>query len=377
MMRTYLFIGIFFFGSMLSYAQNKKHINDNFKSGYIITNESDTIFGLIDYRTDLMNSISCTFKANENGQRTVYFPGDIFGYRFSEEGKFYVTKSITIESEIKVVFLEFLVNGIVNLYYYPCTTDANSFREMSLLDYYLIEDEFGQMTPITKKPDEYVDVEQIPHKKRDFAYKGIIKYLFQDSETVMKDVDKLPFNTQSMINITKQYHDDVCTSGEPCIMYVGKMDKKPRIFRFSAYGGMIMPMGAPDLIFSTTSGLAPAIGAQMNIFTPRFSKAFSFQLDLSLFSLYPNDSEPGEPRLYGLSIRAGGKYRFGQGLLRPTIEGGLNCWHIYSGMHAAVGVDIMTREKQSIFLRAGIESIGVITFIPGMYIASFNLGYNF
>jgi hypothetical protein len=33
-------------------------------------------------------------------------------------GKYYISKEVNIEEEVQTVFLEFLVNGITNLYYY-------------------------------------------------------------------------------------------------------------------------------------------------------------------------------------------------------------------------------------------------------------------
>jgi hypothetical protein len=47
-----------------------------------------------------MNSKTCRFKkelANETAE--MYVPGQITGYRFSEEGKFYVTRSIEINGQ--------------------------------------------------------------------------------------------------------------------------------------------------------------------------------------------------------------------------------------------------------------------------------------
>ena len=41
---------------------------DNYKLGYIITNENDTINGWIDYRTDAQNGEVCKFKTTENGK---------------------------------------------------------------------------------------------------------------------------------------------------------------------------------------------------------------------------------------------------------------------------------------------------------------------
>ena len=92
--------------------------NNNFVNGFIITNEHDTIVGLLDFKTDYSNSTICKFKTNEDSTVKIYQPGEIYGFRFFDEGKFYVSKNVTIKDSLNVnVFLEFLVQGMLNLYY--------------------------------------------------------------------------------------------------------------------------------------------------------------------------------------------------------------------------------------------------------------------
>jgi len=87
----------------------------NYKKGYVITNDNDTIYGLIDFRTDAINATRCTFKSEQ--AEKIYYPGDIAGYKFSDEGKYYVTREVTIDSIPQKFFLEYLVQGMMDLYY--------------------------------------------------------------------------------------------------------------------------------------------------------------------------------------------------------------------------------------------------------------------
>ena len=103
----------------------------DYRKGYIITNRQDTIYGWIDYRGDIRNSKVCSFKKTENDQATEYSPSDILAYRFIDS-KFYVSKNVGTADAPNQVFLEYLVNGLANLYY---------FRDENSNDHYYIEND--------------------------------------------------------------------------------------------------------------------------------------------------------------------------------------------------------------------------------------------
>ena len=144
-MKKYLLTSILLFSFILTV-----HAQSNYSSGYIITNDQDTIFGLIDYRTDKMNALTCHFKKDLTSAEQTYLPGQIFGYRFTDAGKFYISKFVTINSIQQKVFLEYLLQGIMNLYYYCDESDAE------YLNYYFFENENGEVVSITKHPDKII-----------------------------------------------------------------------------------------------------------------------------------------------------------------------------------------------------------------------------
>ena len=96
------------------YAQN------NYRPGFIITVQKDTIYGEIDYRTDKMNAKRCVFQSQGNDTEPVtYHPFEILGYRFTDDGKYYVSKNIELKYGVSTpVFLEYLLQGMKSLYYY-------------------------------------------------------------------------------------------------------------------------------------------------------------------------------------------------------------------------------------------------------------------
>jgi len=323
----------------------------NFRSGYIITNERDTISGLIDFRTYKMNAQFCKFKLSDESEIKEYYPEDIYGYRFTDDGKYYVSKDIEIEGKHRKVFLEYLIQGIISLYFYP--------GEES--DYYFFQDDSGKMISVTKQDKEYVLRETVDdvmgrntgrYNIEDSKYKGIVRYVFKDSKSVSKATDKMSFKQAEMIDLTKKYHAEMCTTGEECIEFASRPDKYNKM-KVSVYAGMqiqslkveerrvsgyyrIYPVPHPAF-------LSPEVGVQINYSIPRWNKSLSFQFDAS-FAPFKNDTEiQASPQKYsrlkidglGVPLKFGGKYTYHKGLFRPVIEGGfmIKCLFISSDIY--------------------------------------------
>ena len=64
----------------------------NLRDGYVITLQGDTLQGVIDFRTASMNTKRCVFKQNGATEFKTYLPGEIDGYRFINNGIYYVSK---------------------------------------------------------------------------------------------------------------------------------------------------------------------------------------------------------------------------------------------------------------------------------------------
>ena len=88
----------------------------NPKPGYIITNGGDTVRGNIDFRTNESLSKQCVFWADGGNESTTYKPGDIEGFRFDNNGKYFVTRRLSLFGDSQLYFAEFMVQGKKNLY---------------------------------------------------------------------------------------------------------------------------------------------------------------------------------------------------------------------------------------------------------------------
>ncbi|BDD04531.1 hypothetical protein [Aureibacter tunicatorum] len=106
MIKTLTFLSILLLISINAISQQ------NFKEGFIIYNSGDTTKTKIDYRSDANMSIKCT--AIIDNKKITYSPNHIKYFEFNDSKK-YISKKITSG---KKVFLEYLVEGEINLYYY-------------------------------------------------------------------------------------------------------------------------------------------------------------------------------------------------------------------------------------------------------------------
>lgn len=257
----------------------------NYRSGYIITNDNDSIIGLIDFRTDLKNGESCRFKKSLVSEEQLFYPADIAKYKFVDEGKYYISHEVEINKISKKVFLEYLLQGVMDLYYYH--------DQESGLEYYFFQDkDTGRMIPITKRSDEIVDYKY----KRDMRYRSLLLYLFRDQPTMKKTIEKSSFRRGNFVKIAEEYHNLTCSTGEPCIVFMN--DYKRQFFKvtFSAYTGVQFIHSSlkneasdryalkPNLL-NPFKSLYPMIGGQIDVSNPRWSRWVSLQADLSLSAI--------------------------------------------------------------------------------------------
>jgi len=308
---------------------------NNYSPGYIITNDQDTITGFIDYRTDKMNALTCHFKKDLTSPEQTYLPGQIFGYRYTDVGKFYVSKTIKIKGEERKIYLEYLLQGIMNLYYYCDESDTD------YLKYYFFENKNGEMVSITKRPDKIITERNGDLKKmKDIKYKGVISYIFKDCDPVKQKATQTQFRHKDMIRLTKDYHKLVCTAGEECIEFETTPDKHNVKTKISVYGGFENVIDAPSFTLKGNYDIScpvkyspfAIIGVELNFSLPRWKKAVSMQTDFSLAKqhFYVDDYD----YIYGgihdyrydalrLASNIGVKYTHQKGKVRPCIEAGM------------------------------------------------------
>lgn len=297
----------------------------DFRPGYYITHNNDTIHGLIDYRGDIRNAKICIYKEDKNSDEKKLEPTDIFGYRFVDS-KFYISKTVETKDGEEVYFLEYILNGIADLYFYRNPKD--------LYNHYYIEKE-GKLIELTNK-EVAVEVEgRGKALKRTNKHIGILKAAFADCKEVQPQIEKTDLNRKSLINVAKKYHDYVC-DGEKCIIYekkmpVVKVQVAPVISM--SYNSISFTDNYKYSFLNFNKSLYPSIGLQFKINMPRFNEKISFLVNTDLnkdyFYGYSKIEESYSTtytdlhlRTFSINISGGFNYTYPKGKIRPTFAAG-------------------------------------------------------
>ncbi len=301
----------------------------DFRPGYIITNSNDTVYGYLDYRGDIKNSKRCVFKKDLNAAPQIFLPFDIQAYRFTDS-KFYVSKYVPAgkgEPE-KALFVEYLVNGIIDLYFYR---NANT-------NHYLLEKD-GQLYELSNN-NRIIEKNGTQYIQESKDYIGVLKAALRDCPSLYPEIDQADFGDRSLIKIAEDYHNQVC-EGEKCIVYKKQL---PRVrFRaglfvgyeavfphFTEYGKNILSL----MNFTTGQTIIP--GIILTITLPRVNDRISFSAyssyrktsfhadymappDIMTASYYETDLD-----LSTLNISGMFTYTFPRGKYRPVMALGIS-----------------------------------------------------
>jgi len=299
----------------------------DFRPGYYITWENDTVYGLIDFRGAKRNSDHCLFKETEKSEPVQFNPTDISAYRFTDS-KFYVSKEIEINDTERQAFLEFLVNGITDIYYYSGEDHTC----------YFIEGKNGRLIELTNDMiDEYIEGEG--HFRRESKkYIGVLKATLADCEEVQEDIEKAGLNHKSLINIGKKYHEYVCDNDD-CIVYEKPVPKFK--FKFAPFIGInFIKLSFPETNhfdsglsyseFDFNSAIAPSIGFVFNTSIPQLNEKLSVDIGASVYQFKTSAIAESKPdfivdvydaqlEFTSLQTMIALKYSFPKGSIRPTL----------------------------------------------------------
>ncbi|WP_430817899.1 hypothetical protein [Carboxylicivirga sp. RSCT41] len=234
------------------------YAQSDFRPGYIITNNKDTINGLIQYTSENNLHKRCVFKVSVDSDKKEYKPSDIIEFQFTDS-KFYrsiLNPSIADEN----VFVEVLLDGFYNLYYYL----NNDFSS------YYMETDDGKLWEM---PVKLVKIEKDGkiYQKQDNRYKGVLYILFQDCPEIKPLIDRTKLDHKSLIKVTKEYLSRVC-SEEICIIY----ERKPPAFKLN-----IIPLVGYNKNNHTLSIIPTSLGDNYDKVTYSYSSN-SFFLGLGI-----------------------------------------------------------------------------------------------
>lgn len=341
-MKKYLLTGLMLLFFVVASAQS------NYKEGYVITLQGDTLWGEIDYRGNHTMRNICRFKQNDN--ITEFSPNDIAAYRFTDS-KYFVSREI----DGKKHFLEFLIKGELNLY--------------TLGDLYYIETEDKPLVLLPYEKGKTYKKDGKEYFVKPTQLKGRLTYYTQDAPQLKSKIEKIQEPTpQNLIKIAKEYHDIVCTTGEECIVFEKKLPPVRVKTEIIAQG--YKPSGY--------NGIVAYYGALLHIWMPRQSEKLYFKTGFIT-------GEFETERLYRVPLQF--EYVFyPKWKMRPFVAGGGNIhFNKYNGFMPvayAAGLLYTTRNnKFSASFYYELETEPLVFFIPSFNLMghslSLGVGYTF
>jgi opacity protein-like surface antigen len=201
-----------------------------FKEGYILTSGGDTLRGWLSYDDKIANPSSCMFKLNEDDPPTQYLPGEIRGYRYKDNGRYFASMTVPLDQENKTLFLEWLIKGKANILCYA--PNAIEIRYFIILD----NDSIYELKNTLQREVKEGKVYEFEKKE----YVGALTYYLGDCPSLYHDIRTAAFSSKSFVNVAKKYHELTCDSTD-CIIYADNSRK----LRFSL--GILMNTYLPQV----------------------------------------------------------------------------------------------------------------------------------
>lgn len=318
----------------------------DFKPGFIIMNNNDTINGMIDNRGYKSMAVKCRFKAEETNSVTEYHPGDISEYCFTD-GKRYVSR--TLESGVKV-FLEYLVNGELNLYYYRNTQGLNIYV-IDKLNFPLKE------IPYTSEERYRDDGTRVLYQSK--YHIGLLQAYTNDAVGFQEEPARLSkLDHKNLIKFAEDYHNIVCKDSS-CIIY----EKNTPILKASAellYGQTYI-YGDYDYDKDFTG----EFGLGVYLWMPRVSERVYFRTGIKYRQMSMNDE-----KLNFILIPIGLQYQYSHYDLIPKIFLGFQSYfakdkEVFYTINAGTGLDYRFTDRITVTSNFEAEIIPFIMRLDG------------
>jgi hypothetical protein len=263
----------------------------NYKKGYIITQNNDTLHGFICDRGEIKNATQCLFKEYKNSAVIKFNPNEIKSYRFIN-GKYYQSLNVLQKEKYLQKFAEVLVHGKINLYHFWRNRNAA----------YYIENEYGKITRLSNelfylKDDSNSFYERTKYYAFEIeAYKNNLDSIFDNCIGFKSKIEDLEYDTKPLVDITKEYLNCSCDNRK-CIDYVKNFDISKPTFGFFS-GVQFSKIFFLESDIQSDISISFPFGLFYNLPLPLINERVSFQIELLYNSLKYNQGFINLPALY-------------------------------------------------------------------------------
>jgi len=237
----------------------------DFRDGYVVTLDRDTIYGQVNYSTQSKHYKVCEFKNGSNRQD--YQPNQLMAYGFIADRRYLAG----IRDDH---FVEVLVQGPLNLY---------KLKEVFMVDK---NSEVIELDPPVK---ELVTAEGERGYREDKQWLHTLAYTISDCDKSWENkLKSLKYSEKDLTSLVTQYN--ICKGGRTIVskdskkwyqinlgLAAGMMDSQLRPENYDDYNESV---GIKD----SYQSMNPFVGLIFELTSPRVSNRISFQLETQLFS---------------------------------------------------------------------------------------------
>lgn len=313
----------------------------DFRPGYVITSGGDTIYGEIDYRGDMMMGGLCRFRTDE-GSTIEYSPYQLSAFRFTDSKYF-----ISHEVEGKMVFLEFLISGRLNVFYVRDEEGEHYFVEKDGTGF----SELPYEERIIYEGNRFYETTSRNHQ-------GILRYYMKDAPSMGERINEFGEpQHKNLISLAKDYHNLVCTD-ESCIIYEKKLPAMKFVPELS---------GGISRYYDSDIAARPFYreGIIMHLWLPRQNE----RLFLRTGVLY-QQMEIDERTLNTFILPLQLEYNFQHSRIHPSLSYGMFIYSpVWVTVETEVGIGVNLTRSLEFSLHAGMEFYELLIIIPTGFLA--------
>ena len=166
----------------------------NFREGFILSNEKDTLLGFVKSTTPQQFREFCVFKTNTDSEIITYNPNDIWGFGIKDYKHFTTKEILNSDSIPELIFIEKIIEGKVSLY-----KDINTI--------YLEKD-----TLFIKIKENFIERDYTHSGSILICYsdnnkhKGKLFYLLNECPDLRTQIQKIEISERSLFKIVKKYN---------------------------------------------------------------------------------------------------------------------------------------------------------------------------
>ncbi len=316
-MKQLFFISILLGFGIQSFSQSE------YREGYVITLQRDTIKGFI----NVSNPNACVFKRSyTDPDQITYLPDDIQGYGYPKH--FIASRPVSTKDGKEIrAFVDCLLKGDATLYQY-----LNSFY---------IEKTDTLFLALSKTSVSGASAESSDNARISTAgnYVGILSYLFMDCQEIRQKISTTKYTRSSLTSIVKDYNQ--CKLKDFVQYESGQPSIKVQMGLFAGVNFNALKMQTNDanndflLSEPTYYSHSVLFGADVRLSWPRGTNKFAltagalylssdFEIDETIHNSIGTDVYHGTIKTSELKIPIGVNYVLSNKGIKPYISGGFS-----------------------------------------------------